>query len=60
MVVTEAQKRAKKKYQQKHRKEANVYSYRSTAKNFIKNYATFDDLQELKELISANEKEKSE
>lgn len=56
MALTEAQKRAKEKYNEKKPEKKRYYSYKATAKSFIKNHATFKDLEELKSLIEEKEK----
>ncbi|WP_054251781.1 hypothetical protein [Neofamilia massiliensis] len=50
-TTTEAQRKAKEKWQQENREKSKRYSYKSTAKNFINNYATEEDLKELLDLI---------
>lgn len=49
-MLTEAQKRAKKKYEEKNREKTNYTKGKSAAKSFIAK-ATEDDLMELKALI---------
>lgn len=49
--TTEAQKRADKKYRETHRNKRTHLSYKSTAKTFIRHWATVDELQELIEMI---------
>lgn len=55
-TTTEAERRAKEKWQQENREKAKIYSYKSTAKNFIRNHATEEDLIELEELIEDKRK----
>ena len=55
MALTEAQKRAKQKYREKNRERTNYLNARTTARGFIRNKATKEDLQELKELIKERE-----
>ena len=55
MVLTPAQKRANAKYQRNHRAQASLYSMRSTAKRFIRNYASSKDIKELKQLLHDRE-----
>lgn len=57
MAVSDAQKRASAKYKAKHKDQQKVYVARSTARKFIKEYATLKDLDELSELISAKRDE---
>lgn len=54
--MTEAQQKATKKWNQKNREHRNYLSKRSSARSFIRNHATMDDLNELEEII----KEKKE
>ena len=54
MGQTEAQKRADKKWNEKNRKHRNYMTKRSTARGFIRNHATKEDLLELQELIEEN------
>lgn len=56
-MLTEAQKRAKQKYREKNRERTNYLNARTTARSFIRNKATAEDLQELKELIKERESE---
>lgn len=48
--LTEAQIRAQKKYDEKHREQRNYTKQRSTARTFIRK-AEKEDLEELKEMI---------
>lgn len=56
-MVTEAQKRATKKYKDKHPDKRRLYQYRSNAKTYVRKYATLKDLAELKAIIAQKEKE---
>lgn len=58
-MLTEAQKRAKKKYRDKNKDRTNYITCRSAAKSFIKNKATREDLEEIKKLIQEVEAVKS-
>ncbi|WP_125565081.1 hypothetical protein [Companilactobacillus insicii] len=51
MVLTEAQKRANKKWHNKNRERANYIAMRSSARSFIRNKSTTEDLEELEEII---------
>lgn len=51
MALTEAQKRANKKYAEKNRELKNYNSKKSHAKNFIQKLAKKEDLEFLKEEI---------
>lgn len=53
--LTEAQERAMRNYRKKNPEKTRYISYKGTAKTFIRNYATLEDLEELKELIQARE-----
>ncbi|MFC0232494.1 hypothetical protein ACFFIF_00625 [Vagococcus entomophilus] len=48
----EALKRAQKRYNEKNREQRNYLTKRSSARGFIRNKATLEDLQELESLIS--------
>ena len=48
MAVSESQKKAIKAYREKNPKKNQYLSYRSTARSFINNHATLEDLEELK------------
>ena len=50
-TTTEAQRRAKKNWQSANRKKSNYYSAKSTAKRFINELATLEDLAELEKFI---------
>lgn len=54
--MTDARKRANKKWAENNREYRNYLSKRSSARSFIRNHATMDDLNELEEII----KEKKE
>ena len=54
-MLTAAQKRAKQRYREKNRERTNYLNARTTARGFIRNKATKEDLQELKELIKERE-----
>lgn len=47
---------ANQKWESKNREYASYLKSRSSARSFIKNKATLDDLKELKELIEVREK----
>ena len=50
-MVSEAQQRAKKKWDDKNKDKNRIYRYRSYARKFIRDLDTNDDLKELDELI---------
>lgn len=56
MSLTEAQKRAKKKYAEKNKDKVRVADYKRTARMYIKNHATSDDLNEFRLLIDERKK----
>lgn len=60
MALTEAQKRAKEKYNEKNKEKTRYYSYKATAKSFIRNNATLEDLEDIENLIKEIKKEKFE
>ncbi len=51
MAITEAQKRAKKKYEEKNRRKTTIDTYKRTTRLYISNHAQEKDLQELDDLI---------
>lgn len=51
MMVSEAQLKANKKWNDKNKDKQRIYRYRSYARKFIRDLATDDDLRELQELI---------
>ena len=51
LMVTEAEKRAKKKWDAKNKDKNRIYRYRSYARKFVRDLATEDDLKELHKLI---------
>ena len=55
-ATKEAQAAADKRWAEKNREHRNYLSRRSNARGFIKNLATTEDLEELKELIEKNKK----
>ena len=50
-MVSEAQKRANEKWKEANKEKQKIYRYRSQAKKFINEFATQDDLAELKKMI---------
>lgn len=56
MATSEAQKKASRKWEEKNKEKARVDSYRRTARLFIKNHATEEDLKELENLIEEKRK----
>lgn len=50
--LTPAQKAAQDRYRASHKAERRYLSYRTTARTFIRHYATPDDLAELARMIA--------
>lgn len=59
-MATEAQKRARDKWNEKNKAKKKVYSYRSYTRKFIEEMATIDDIKQIKEMITKREKELQE
>lgn len=59
-MVSEAQKRATKKWREKNKEQARRNSYRRSARTFIRSHAQEEDLKELEELIAERRKELSD
>lgn len=57
VIKINKQNEANKRWQQKNKEHANYLKDRSKARSFIKNKATGEDLEELKELIVTKSKE---
>lgn len=55
----DAQTKATKKWNEQNREHRNYLSKRSSARSFIRNHATVDDLNELESLIKEKKKEVS-
>ena len=56
-MVSEAQKRANKRWDERNRERKRYISYRSQAKGFIRKHSTLDDLELLEDLIADRRKE---
>ena len=56
-IVTDAQQKATKKWNKNNREHRNYLSKRSSARSFIRNHATMDDLNELETLIPEKKEE---
>ena len=54
--VSDSQRKAQKKYDEKNREKRTYLSQRSTSRGFIRNKATMEDLEELESLITARKK----
>ncbi|WP_251576124.1 hypothetical protein [Limosilactobacillus agrestimuris] len=50
-MVSEAQQRAKKKWDDKNKDKNRIYRYRSYARKFVREVANEDDLKELRKMI---------
>ena len=50
-MVSDAQKRAKRKWDSNNKEKNRIYRYRSYARKFIRDLATDDDLRELQKMI---------
>lgn len=57
MTLTEAKRKANKKWDEKNKERKSFISRRSTARNFVKKWAQEEDLKELEELIKLRRKE---
>lgn len=57
MKYTEAQKNADKKWRENNKEHASYLRSRSSARSFIRNKATPEDLRELEELIKNRKEE---
>ena len=55
--ISDARKRANKKWDVNNKERKNYLSYRSQAKSFIRRYATAEDLNVLETIISEKKKE---
>ncbi len=51
-MVSEAQKRAKQKWDNNNKEKNRIYRYRSYARKFVRDLATDDDLRELQKMIT--------
>lgn len=54
--VSEAQKRASRKYEELNREQTRINNYKRTARLFVKSYATEEDMQELIKIYKENKK----
>lgn len=53
--TSQAQVNASRRWEQKNPERTRYLRYRTTARGFIRNHATHEDLEELKELIKERE-----
>ena len=52
--VSEAQKKASRKYEELNREQTRINNYRRTARLFLKSYANEEDMQELIKIYNEN------
>ena len=52
--VSDSQKRASRKYEERNREQTKINNYRRTARLFVKSYATEEDMQELIKIYNEN------
>ncbi|OJG82844.1 hypothetical protein RV14_GL002136 [Enterococcus ratti] len=57
MTKKNKQTEANKKWQEKNKEHAKYLSNRSRSRSFIRNQATFEDLEELEQLIAERKKD---
>lgn len=57
MVLSEARKRANKKWDSTNKERKNYITKRSVCRNFIKKLATLEDLKEIEELTKQRKKD---
>lgn len=50
-MATEAQQRARNKWNHEHRDKQKIYNYRSHTKTFISSYANSKDIKEIEKLL---------
>ena len=55
MALTEAQKRAQKKYNEANKDKRDRLRLRNAARNFIKNHATLEDIKEMEKMLNERE-----
>lgn len=52
--VSEAQKKASRKYEELNREQTRINNYKRTARLFVKSYANEEDMQELIKIYNEN------
>lgn len=52
--VSDAQKKASRKYEERNREKTRINNYRRTARLFVKLYATEEDMKDLIKIYSEN------
>lgn len=55
--VSEAQKKASRRYENLNREQTRINNYRRTARLFVKSYATEEDMAELIKIYSESKKD---
>ena len=55
--VSEAQKKASRKYEELNREQTRINNYRRTARLFVKSYATEEDMAELIKIYNESKKD---
>lgn len=55
--VSEAQKKASRKYEELNREQTRINNYRRTARLFVKSYANEEDMRELIKIYNENKKD---
>lgn len=53
--TSQSQLKATKRWREKNKDKARYNSYKSSAKTFIRNHATLEDIKELRELLQEKE-----
>lgn len=56
--TSNAQIRASRNYEDRNREQTRINSYKRTARLFVKNYATNEDMQELIKIYEENKKDR--
>lgn len=52
--VSDSQKRASRKYEERNREKTRINNYRRTARLFVKSYATEEDMEDLIKIYNEN------
>lgn len=60
MAQTEAQKAAKKHYEEKNRERTRYLTKRSNCRSFLRNNSTLEDLDEMEQIITERRRQLSE
>lgn len=59
-MVSDAQKRARDKWNKRNKERKKIIDLRSSCKRYIREFATIDDLQDLQQLINERKKQLTE